>query len=654
MSDVRESFTIKGSVSSGNWPSRHDPGALDWAARRRRHGRARATTRSLAKACAALRSRRARWVGLGLVLGAGVALRVTALAYQPAPDSPEAALVTQVVEVTRLVMNGAGGTTGVPISAASLQLSLLCAALGSWGWAPSVLDAVRGLGLPLWLVASAQVWLLARRLGAGRGTAGVAVAALAVSPMAIEASERAIPQNVAAIWALAALLVALPARQTDPRQTDPLAEPEWRWHRSGLLVGTCLGIAVITAPMLLALVPVAVLLLARRADAWRAVALCALGLTVTVAGALMLGVSPTAGQPTWFAPGWMHADPVTPLLGVVVGLAAVSHLRWRETAIGLVAVSVVSCCQGVPGALVWPFAVALGAAVLTDWHTRVPRSRPEAAALRGWTPGSPILRLRAHREAVSLVGIAALAWSVSTAVPSWPATTPVVSARGWITGNLWPDQPIRADLSARVALASGLTDWDRYVTDDGCRIRWRAGCSSPWWVGQPSSPGHGVLIARFGRPEQRGGLEVRTQEPQPLDPAAELRSRQVAGSVLATSPALAMAPPLAAQLRAGLLDPRACTALGALAGDQRIRLVALSAVPGDVDPTLRQLVIAPDGPAPSGDTTHDGELRSITAFFQAQLLPFRPFAMAATPGGVEVRYSPYAPPGLLAAFLPPA
>lgn len=127
------------------------------SARRRRHGRARATIRSFASTCAALRRRRARRVGLGPVPGAGVALRLVALAYQPATDSPEAALVTQVVEVARLVMNDPEGTTGVPISAAALPLSLLCAALGSWAWAAGVLAAVRGLGLPLWSVAPAQV-----------------------------------------------------------------------------------------------------------------------------------------------------------------------------------------------------------------------------------------------------------------------------------------------------------------------------------------------------------------------------------------------------------------------------------------------------------------------------------------------------------------
>ena len=594
----------------------------------------RASARPLTRGRIVVRSQVARRVGLGLALGLGAVMRVMALPHQPTPGTPEAALITQVVDVTRWAMDPSHGPAGIPVSAAAIQLAALCAVIGSWNWAPSVLDAVRDAGLPLWLLASAQVWVLARRLGADATMSAGALAILAVGPMAVQASMRATPENLAAIGVLAATLLVLPQQRVEPP-----AQPEQDRRWSAPLAGVILGLAACATPVALAVTPMVVLLLARRADSWRAVMTWALALAVVLGGAVTLGVGPAADQFTWFAPGWLSDDPVTPALGLVVGLIALAQPRWREIALGLLIITVVGCSRGASGAaLVLPLALALGAAVLTGWRHR---------------PSSGRLRIRARWGAALVAAAAVLAWSSGT-LP-WPETTavPSVSARAWLTENLPADQPLRADLPARAALASGLADWGRFATEHGCRARWWSGCSSPWWVGQSSAPGQGWLVAQFGIPDRRGGLAVRTQQPRPPDPAAELHARQLAGVALASSPGLVMAPPLAEQLRAGLLDPRACTALGALASNQRIRLLELAAVPGDTATIRRQLTIAPDGPAPNGDSSVEGELSSISAYFQAQLQPFRPFAMATTPTGVQVRYSPYVPPGLLTAFLPP-
>jgi hypothetical protein len=135
------------------------------------------------------------------------------------------------------------------------------------------------------------------------------------------------------------------------------------------------------------------------------------------------------------------------------------------------------------------------------------------------------------------------------------------------------------------------------------------------------------------------------------DPARELDARRAAGAALATSPQLRADPEVTAELRAGRVDPAAMSALGALLSIQRLRLVALPPIPGEAaDRPLRQLLLTPDGPPPDGVPAADAQ-RHIVAFFEAQLGPFRPYAVTVTPSGVLVRYPPLAPPDLLEAFL---
>jgi len=111
---------------------------------------------------------------------------------------------------------------------------------------------------------------------------------------------------------------------------------------------------------------------------------------------------------------------------------------------------------------------------------------------------------------------------------------------------------------------------------------------------------------------------------------------------------------LADALRSGSLDSRACTALGGLLTEQRIRLVAMPEIAGEqaIGRPLRQLLITPTRPDPSSRASPRTE-QAIVDFFTAQLAPFRPYALAITPGGVLVRYSPQGPPGLLDSLVTP-
>jgi hypothetical protein len=206
-----------------------------------------------------------------------------------------------------------------------------------------------------------------------------------------------------------------------------------------------------------------------------------------------------------------------------------------------------------------------------------------------------------------------------------------------------------------VALISGTDAWPR--------VNGAADCQRPspaticadqdWWVTTPSepTPPAAALIAEFGPADAPDRIEVRTTAPMGSDPARELDARRAAGAALATSPQLRADPEVTAELRAGRVDPAAMSALGALLSIQRLRLVALPPIPGEAaDRPLRQLLLTPDGPPPDGVPAADAQ-RHIVAFFEAQLAPFRPYAVTVTPSGVLVRYPPLAPPDLLEAFL---
>jgi hypothetical protein len=594
--------------------------------------------------------------GIALALGTGAALRSAALYDVPGPGGREADMVAQVVAVARSGLSATGGFGLYPLhlmSPAGPQLAGLAALTGAWARAPSVLGAVRESGPLLWLAGGILVWRLARRLGAGRGWASGALWLPALSPAAVVSARQVAPENLAAVWALASVLLALPAVRA--ARSAPASGPPWR---SDLRLAGCLGMAVLSSPVTVAVVPAVLVLWARRAGAARAWAVGAgvLGL----AGAAATAVAPAqllAVHPSWSVPGWAAGDPLSPLLALAVGAAALGPPELRPLAVAVLALVPVGLLTGMPtAALLVPLASVLLAALIAG---RSPGPAPTGGVPPG---GSPDLRRLAGaagrpRTPVLLGSALAVLWSVGylSLAARVQVPSPAMSARAWLTGNLPAGQPVRTDPTTRVALAGGPADWDRFATPAECRTRAAPACASTWWIGAAPPPAPGdTAVARFGRAGAADTVWVRTTaEPDP-DPAGERRARVLAGAALTGSPRLVSDPGTASQLRAGLLDPRACTALAALATGQRVRLVALLPVPGEaeVGRPMRQMVLAPAGPAPDGRTDPAAAEEAIGAFFRAQVGPFRPSAMAETRSGVLVRYSPVSPPGLLSAFLP--
>jgi hypothetical protein len=607
------------------------------------------------------------WLGLALAIGVGALIRGIGVYDAPAPDEPEAVLVTQIATLSKGGAWAAGPVGLLPIRLMSLampQFAALTSVSGAWRRAPTELGAVRESAPLLWISLALLVWVFARRTGATRRWATVAVALLAICPAAVGASRVVAPENLATLWATAALALAVgrsrPRARGRPRAAAALGV--------GLSVTVLLTVAVLTAPVALGLTPAAPL--AYRRHGVRGTALLAGGLLVTVAVSAAPLVSaapggmPSAEAARWFAPGWLGRDPVTPVVGLLVALISLRSPRRRPLAIGALTAVALAAPLGGSGALALPPVMVLIACLVQQ----------SAAALSG---------RRATWLASGMVAAAlALAWAGDLVeLPRATAAPPIASARRWLADSVADPGQVRAALRDRVELVSGaaapLAGDGPPIAPGGCVYPnwWQpaagardssGGCADPiWWVwtsagsrDRPPPPGAEV-IATFG-PPGRDRVWVGATGLGAADPARELAARRAAGAALAASPQLRADPSVMAQLRDGQLDSRALSTLAAALSRQRLRLLALPVVAGEVTPRgpvdrpLHQLLLVPDGPPPEGAGSGPPvATQAIAEFFAGQLAPFRPHAVSVLPAGVLVRYSPLAPQGLLEAFLRP-
>jgi hypothetical protein len=610
-------------------------------------------------------------IGLTLVLGG--AARTVALYDVPAPSDREAALVTQVVDFSRLGVWGDGELGWLPVHLVSLaipQLAVLCALSDAWVRTPSAVAAVRESGPLLWLGVSLLVWVLARRVGVGPGWSMAAVCLLAVCPAAVVPAREASAQNVAALWGLLALVAVFAG---PPPLLRVGGHPElWRAVKTTVSA----GLAVLTAPVALAYLPALLMVAVRRSGRRTAASIGAAVTGMAVAGIAVSGIAaliaPSWGSSAWAGSdsrwaqfGWLGPEPMSALIGLAVGSLALRYSTSKPLAVAVLASALSGMALAVPtSAIVVPPSLVL-LAQIAEQALAAGRHRTRRLA-------------RGTVIAVAASVLALNATASAAALPLDLTAPPASAARGWLTGNLGPAAPVVTDWRTRVALVPGTDAWTRAATPTDCAGR---ACGGVWWIIDPSRgsgpPPGATLVAQFGRPGRPGSVAVFTSRPQAPDPALELRSRRLAGAALSSLPRLRLTAPLAAQLRDGQLDPRACAVLGALTSEQPIRLVALPPVPGEsgTGQPLRQMLIAPDEPPPettivalgrpigrpevsksSPPTTPDAEAQlsdnyTIIAFLEAQISPFRPYSIANTPSGVLVRFSPSPPPGLLTAFL---
>lgn len=264
------------------------------------------------------------------LVGLAALVRIAAL------DSPtqagEADHVLSVHAVDRLDTNPGGAST-----LALLQLGVYTALTGAFARHETGLAAAREPLVLAAVVVGVGIWWMARRMGLSRWTAGAAVAVVAVSPLAVAAQLGVRPENLAAAWAVAALVLLW-----TPRRHRTLAPDLWA---TAFLV-----VAVLTAPVALALVPTAGWLLWRRRRR---------RLSLMVGSLFTLGVGigwTSTSLSSAAAPAvadWLRLDPVLAAAGVFASVGAVFSFRLRPLALGVIGLlAVAALSDGLAGSAV--------------------------------------------------------------------------------------------------------------------------------------------------------------------------------------------------------------------------------------------------------------------------------------------------------------
>jgi hypothetical protein len=451
-----------------------------------------------------------RWGLLTLLFGMGTALRTVSLYQSPAPSYRESALVTQVVELSRLEVLGSIELGRLPVKLVSLatpQLAAICAGSGAWGRAPTALGAVRESGIALWLGVALLALTLARRLGAGHGWAVLAVAVLAVCPTAVSSARIATPENIAALWAMAALVLATGGRHPD-RQA----------MYTDLAVTTCLSVAVLSAPVAVALLPSVLMSTARRGDPKRVALVGGSVLFATGIGAsaLMATATPFNSVDTipalhsdWFGDGWPGVDVLTPLVSLGCALLALRSPRARPVAVGVLLVAPLAVFIGAPATgLMLPLVAVLLAVTAPEWFRR-------------WSTPVSVTSL------AILTAVFGLGWAVDyAALPAALTPPPTEQAMAWLRDHLPPGQHVLTDRRSRVALVAGTDRWNQVSTINDCRKRndlphlaRSIHCDrAPWWIVDPSVraglPEHTTLVTEFTSPDGTHRIQVRTAPPR--------------------------------------------------------------------------------------------------------------------------------------------
>jgi hypothetical protein len=470
------------------------------------------------------------WAVFALLVAVGTVLRALSLAQTPVPGNREAALVTQVVELSRLGVQGTLSLGRLPVHLVSLatpQLAALTAAGGSWGRSPTALGAVREAGLPLWLATAVLTALLARRFGAGRGWALLAVGVLALCPAAVASAREVSPENVAVVWGLLALW---------------LAAGPYRSGRAAVLTDlgaiACLTIGVLSAPVTFAVLPAVLLCTGRHGDGRRVALIggAVLFLTGLGAAAALASAAPASvtsnvpgqrvsnwGQP-WLGTGWLGIEIVTPLAALVVALLALRARGSRPLAVSALLVPLAAALLGASVTpLVVPLVAVLTALVVAARWGSWRRSWSPAGSAPAWR------RVPPRVTAAALAGLAvAGVWTVGYArLPAALAPTPNAQAMDWMRANVPLGELVLTDRRTRVTLVAGTDDWNTVTTEDACRrealllssLRTAPNCGAAtlWITDRAVSsglPSHVDQVTGFG-PLGRGHIDVLRELPHP-------------------------------------------------------------------------------------------------------------------------------------------
>lgn len=561
-----------------------------------------------------------------------------------------------------------------------IQIAGYTGLTGAFARYPFAVEAGREAMVFFSAVSSILLFVLARRLGAGRITAAAAGLVFALSPLALQYHRTVYIDNVATPWLLAAFVLVLSRRQ----QLAGFAG-----------AAACLGIAVLSKETYLLALPFLIWMAVRRADkSTRRYTLSVAGAVLVIIGGgylLLAAVKgellPSSGRVSLFEgityqlgsrsasgslfdPGslanaaasqWWALDPVFIVLGSAAAVVGLFLRRVRPIAAMLVFLLAMMFRPN--GYLPVPYVIML---------------IPFAALLVAYTAERAVLSIAGRVRTRTRLGTGTrrglgFTWAVTTAValvvavPLWGTQLrgfvlgnldlPMQQAEQWVGDNVSKSSRLLVDDAMWVDLVedgfarnnvvwyykldtdgaverqspNGWKDSDYVITTDSMRT----GGNSSSDVRQAIE--NSTAVATFGSGDQQ--VEVRRihAEGSSAAQAAITRAsdlRKTMGTELASNPALRADDGTKSQFRAGQVDSRAMIALGQVLADQDVRVDRFTPLAGETGQPFRTAVL---------HTSDVASAERVAATLDAMSESFRPASVEREGERLTVTYTPADP-----------
>ncbi|MBF4588045.1 glycosyltransferase family 39 protein [Curtobacterium sp. VKM Ac-2861] len=561
-----------------------------------------------------------------------------------------------------------------------IQIAGYTGLTGAFARYPFAVEAGREAMVFFSAVSSILLFVLARRLGAGRITAAAAGLVFALSPLALQYHRTVYIDNVATPWLLAAFVLVLSRRQ----QLAGFAG-----------AAACLGIAVLSKETYLLALPFLIWMAIRRADkSTRRYTLSVAGAVLVIIGGgylLLAAVKgellPSSGRVSLFEgityqlgsrsasgslfdPGslanaaasqWWALDPVFIVLGSAAAVVGLFMRRVRPIAAMLVFLLAMMFRPN--GYLPVPYVIML---------------IPFAALLVAYTAERAVLAIAGRVRTRTRLGAGTrrglgITWAVTTAValvvavPLWGTQLrgfvlgnldlPMQQAEQWVGDNVSKSSRLLVDDAMWVDLVedgfarnnvvwyykldtdgaverqspNGWKDSDYVITTDSMRT----GGNSSSDIRQAIE--NSTAVATFGSGDQQ--VEVRrihaegsTAAQTAITRASDLRKTM--GTELASNPALRADDGTKSQFRAGQVDSRAMIALGQVLADQDVRVDRFTPLTGETGQPFRTAVL---------HTSDAASAERVAATLEAMPDSFRPASVEREGERLTVTYTPADP-----------
>lgn len=538
------------------------------------------------------------------------------------------------------------------------------------------------------MIAALLLWALARKLHFTRPAAAAAVLLFTLSPLALQFHRSVYLDNIATMWLLASLLLALSRRK-----------------QLAAFVGSAaaFGIAVLSKETFLLALPLVAWLMWRNAhpSTRRYTLSVAASVLVLIGGGYIL-LALVKGELTpgpdrvslidgvMFQLGsrqssgsladpeslisktfgmWWQLDPVGILAAGVAGIGGLFVRRLRPFAILLL---LATAFLFRPGSYVpVPYVIMLlpFGALLIPGVVQAAVAGFRAKNATNSTIGRG--RVRA-RKTVAVVAVVATLAGTAVAVPLWATQLrgffladldqPMRNAQDWVDANvpkesrlivddaMWVDlvddgfardnviwyYKLDTDPAVQAISPNGWRDSDYVITTDSMRTFPNTGSNVNEAIASS------VSVASFGEGNQQ--VDIRRIDPDGAqqaesDAQAGFADRASAGAQLAENPGLTLDASSRDLLTGGRVDSRIILSLGQLVGAGDVTVLGFPAVAGESDAARRQVLLQ----------SVDGESAkaAVVAWFDALGAPVEPSSVTVTDAGVLVTFPVGEPSGLL-------